>query len=100
MGILIVEDSPDMALSLLARLRSALALKREFDGRKAREKELLDMARRLSEANEALERLSVMDELTGVANRRHFNRTLDQEWSRTLRNRPFLSLILIDVDHF
>jgi diguanylate cyclase (GGDEF)-like protein len=85
---------------LLARLRSALALKRELDGRKAREQALLDMARQLREANEALERLSIMDELTGVANRRHFNRTLDEEWSRTLRNRPFLSLILIDVDCF
>jgi diguanylate cyclase (GGDEF)-like protein len=85
---------------LLARLRSALALKRELDGRKARERELLEMARQLREANEALERLSTLDELTGVANRRHFNRTLDEEWARTLRNRPFLSLILIDVDCF
>jgi diguanylate cyclase (GGDEF)-like protein len=85
---------------LLARLRSALALKYELDCRKAHEQELLDMTRQLREANAALERLSIMDELTGVANRRHFNRTLDQEWSRTLRNRPFLSLILIDVDCF
>jgi diguanylate cyclase (GGDEF)-like protein len=85
---------------LLARLRSALALKHELDGRKARERELLDMARQLREANAALERLSVLDELTGVSNRRHFNRMLDQEWSRTLRNRPFLSLLLIDVDCF
>jgi diguanylate cyclase (GGDEF)-like protein len=85
---------------LLARLRSALALKRELDDRKARAHELLDMARQLREANAALERLSILDELTGVANRRHFNRTLDQEWSRTLRNRPFLSLLLVDVDCF
>jgi diguanylate cyclase (GGDEF)-like protein len=40
------------------------------------------------------------DALTGVANRRKFDQTLEQEWQRSLRGADPLSLLLIDVDHF
>ena len=40
------------------------------------------------------------DALTGVANRRRFDYTLEQEWQRALRGTDPLSLLLIDVDHF
>lgn len=51
-------------------------------------------------ANEELTRLSLMDGLTGIANRRHFDRYLESEWNRSIRKHAPLSLILIDVDHF
>jgi diguanylate cyclase (GGDEF)-like protein len=54
----------------------------------------------LEQANQALHRLSYLDALTGVANRRHFNEYLDQEWRRAMRKQASLSLILLDVDHF
>jgi diguanylate cyclase (GGDEF)-like protein len=47
-----------------------------------------------------LQRLSVMDALTGIANRRAFETALDQEWRRTLRHKTPLCLLMIDVDHF
>jgi diguanylate cyclase (GGDEF)-like protein len=47
-----------------------------------------------------LEALSWTDGLTGVANRRHFDAMLDQEWSRALRTRAPLSIIMVDVDFF
>lgn len=55
---------------------------------------------RLEQANQALHRLSYLDALTGVANRRHFNEYLDQEWRRALRKQSTLSLILLDIDYF
>ncbi|MFN3586144.1 MAG: diguanylate cyclase domain-containing protein [Moraxellaceae bacterium] len=47
-----------------------------------------------------LSRLSREDVLTGLANRRHFNETFQQEWDRARREQRPLALIFIDVDHF
>jgi hypothetical protein len=47
-----------------------------------------------------LARLSVVDPLTGIANRRAFDAALDQEWRRSLRHRTPLCLLLADVDCF
>ena len=40
------------------------------------------------------------DPLTGIANRRTFERSLTMEWRRATRANDPLSLLLIDVDHF
>jgi diguanylate cyclase (GGDEF)-like protein len=45
-------------------------------------------------------RLSTFDGLTQVANRRHFEETLEREISRCHRYGRMLSLALIDIDHF
>lgn len=52
------------------------------------------------EAQEELKRLATRDGLTGVANRRSFDDTLEAEWLRGTRDVKPLSLVLIDVDHF
>jgi diguanylate cyclase (GGDEF)-like protein len=54
----------------------------------------------LKEANKKLEALSNTDGLTGIANRRYFDRILKQEWNRAKRAKHPISLLLIDVDHF
>jgi diguanylate cyclase (GGDEF)-like protein len=91
---------PYKQVELLVRLRSALALKEERDRRKARERDLLDVTRRLKEANRALEDLSNLDSLTGVANRRFFDTRFAHEWMRALREGAPLALIMLDIDHF
>ena len=47
-----------------------------------------------------LHRLSTIDPLTGIANRRAFEDALDQEWRRMMRHGSTLSLLMIDVDCF
>jgi diguanylate cyclase (GGDEF)-like protein len=47
-----------------------------------------------------LERLSIIDPLTGIANRRAFDDALGQEWRRMMRHQTPLSLLMIDVDYF
>ncbi|MHC1790369.1 GGDEF domain-containing protein [Solidesulfovibrio sp.] len=47
-----------------------------------------------------LELLSKTDDLTGIANRRHFDAVLTREYARHTRSGEKLSLILMDVDHF
>lgn len=54
----------------------------------------------IKQQSDQLRLLSSLDGLTGIANRRAFNETLNQEWLRTCRNGCPLSLLLIDVDHF
>ncbi|MEM9507907.1 MAG: diguanylate cyclase, partial [Cyanobacteria bacterium P01_E01_bin.35] len=54
----------------------------------------------LSLANRELEKLSVLDSLTQVANRRRFDDYLIQEWQRLKQEQGDLSLILCDIDYF
>lgn len=49
---------------------------------------------------DALEAVAYRDALTGVANRRAFERRLQEEWSRGLREATRLAVVLVDVDHF
>ncbi|MDJ0557469.1 MAG: diguanylate cyclase [Microcoleaceae cyanobacterium MO_207.B10] len=51
-------------------------------------------------ANQQLEKISRIDGLTGIANRRHFDEYLDKEWRRLTRTKSPLTLILCDVDYF
>ena len=84
----------------LARVRSALRLKHEIDRRKARERELIEATRQLYDLNTMLTRLSLIDSLTGIANRRNFERVMEKEWRRGYRSDGPLGLLMIDVDHF
>ncbi|MDR1219051.1 MAG: diguanylate cyclase [Treponema sp.] len=45
-------------------------------------------------------RAGLIDELTGLPNRRHFNDRLDMEWKRADREETPLSFMMIDIDHF
>ncbi len=44
--------------------------------------------------------LSTQDGLTGIANRRLFDRTIEAEWSRAVRSSLSISLVMIDIDFF
>jgi diguanylate cyclase (GGDEF)-like protein len=54
----------------------------------------------LAEANQILQHLVTVDDLTQVANRRQFDRYLEQEWQRMLREQHPLAVILCDIDLF
>lgn len=54
----------------------------------------------LEESNRKLQILNKTDELTGIANRRHFDVVVANEYARHTRSGQYLSLILIDVDYF
>lgn len=47
-----------------------------------------------------VELLSITDALTGVYNRRHFNTEFVKEIRRAKREAHYLSLLILDVDHF
>jgi len=80
-------------VELMARVKSALRLKQEMDCRKAREQELVVMT-------DKLRKLSTLDGLTGIANRRRFDDELLRTWRRGQRESSPVALILMDIDHF
>ncbi|KQV33838.1 diguanylate cyclase [Massilia sp. Root335] len=49
---------------------------------------------------ETLRRQSVLDPLTGLFNRRHFDAALKRELARARRKDVPVSLVLVDIDHF
>jgi diguanylate cyclase (GGDEF)-like protein len=63
-------------------------------------RELTLIRQQLEEKNKLLERLSTLDTLTGLANRRRFDDALQQEWKRAARDGSSLSLIFCDIDFF
>jgi diguanylate cyclase (GGDEF)-like protein len=54
----------------------------------------------VAEQTRALERLTLEDELTGIANRRAFDAALQSEWERAARRGDTLTVIMIDLDFF
>ena len=61
---------------------------------------LLVLTRKLDTANHELRRLTSLDGLTGVANRRHFDEVLEREWRRAMRQGTELSILMCDIDFF
>ncbi|MFT3857568.1 MAG: diguanylate cyclase [Aquabacterium sp.] len=54
----------------------------------------------LGDVRERLQRLTRVDGLTGVYNRRHLDLYLRQVWQRAQHERGHVSIIMVDVDHF
>jgi diguanylate cyclase (GGDEF)-like protein len=66
-----------------------------------------DMAAKLAEreeelqiANAHLDELASLDGLSGLANRRGFDRELDREWRHAGERGEPLALMMVDIDHF
>jgi len=55
---------------------------------------------KLTRTNEELERLSGLDPLTGIANRRAMDARIASEWARARRHGQHIALLLCDVDCF
>jgi diguanylate cyclase (GGDEF)-like protein len=61
---------------------------------------LLESEDELRESRRVLEKAALIDPLTGIGNRRAFDRTLKREWRRADRAKEPLALLFIDVDYF
>ena len=90
------------AVALLGAVAAAyrLLLRRA----QAREAELIRLVEertsQLQQANNHLQRLSYIDSLTGIANRRHFEEILEVEWRRAVRAGTPMTLLMLDIDNF
>lgn len=56
--------------------------------------------RELEDRNNELEKINTLDALSGIHNRRHFDKRIQAEIRRSRRELTPLSLIMFDIDHF
>jgi len=87
-------------VELIARIRYHSKAYLSAQQRDAAYHALHQSQRQLLAANIELQRLSNMDGLTGLNNRRRFDEYASAEWSRARRDKASLALLLADVDHF
>lgn len=78
---------------LEARVKSLLRIK-------ALQESLEERERQLEEINEKLERMSMTDGLTGIANRRSLEEKLQDMFEHSLRLHEPLSIVMCDIDRF
>ncbi|MGF1713830.1 diguanylate cyclase [Photobacterium chitinilyticum] len=71
-----------------------ISLNRELEQR------VSDRTAELESVNRKLEKISRLDPLTSVSNRRVFDERINEEWRRAERHQLPLSLLIIDVDLF
>ena len=64
------------------------------------EQKVQERTRELNAANEQLQKLSTIDGLTNILNRRSFDELFDKAWNISLREGQPLSAIVLDIDHF
>ena len=94
-----------MVLALLAALGAMVALFRlRTHSLMARHAEMERLVAQRTEelrlANEHLSRISFIDALTGLANRRRLDEALEHEWRRACRSHTSLAVVIADIDHF
>ena len=77
---------PFEPVELIARIAGAVRIKRLQDELRLR--------------NEQLDKLSRVDALTGLNNRRHIDEQLQKEASTARRHQQPLAVLMLDIDHF
>lgn len=90
---------PD-AIELIARIRHHSRAYLNQLQRDEAYRALRESQRKLLEINAELQRLTNVDGLTGLSNRRFFDEYMDMEWRRAIREQTMFCVLMIDVDDF
>ena len=88
------DGAPSYFISVIEDITSRKIVEKE------RDELIAELEDRVRLRTAELERLSHTDSLTGIANRRAFDRYLSAEWDRACRTRQPISIVLIDIDFF
>jgi len=91
---------PVRTRELLARIRAALRDKLSRERQRDATHELETATADLRRTNASLERLTAVDPLTQLPNRRQFNQVFVREWRRAARTSSTLAVLMVDIDHF
>lgn len=87
-------------VELIARVRHHSKSYLNLLQRDAAYRALDESQQKLIEMNRALQRLSHVDGLTGLSNRRYLDEYMGTEWKRAARELNDFSVLMIDVDSF
>jgi two-component system, chemotaxis family, response regulator WspR len=90
---------PD-AIELIARVRHHSKAYINQLERDEAYRALAESQRKLLETNRELERLTNVDGLTGLSNRRYFDDVSGPQWKLALRDQTPIAILMVDVDSF
>lgn len=99
-GVVEYIRKPIVKVDFLARVRVILRIFRELTQRREREQELLAKVHELEFRQSELQRLAVIDALTGVGTRQVFHQVLAKVWDSAIQQGRSLAVILADCDNF
>lgn len=108
-GIITIQNRADHAYNeqslktletLAAYIAIAIRNTQKNNALKAEIEEKNEIQNELAKLNKELQDLSEIDGLTGIANRRHFDEFYAYEFKRCLRSQEWMSLMMLDIDHF
>ncbi|MBL8111691.1 MAG: hypothetical protein JNK60_02320, partial [Acidobacteria bacterium] len=94
-GLVVEKERAEAARRESDALRAEAEARREELARKNRELHRANLS--LERANQKLRELSYLDEPTGLANLRHFEESLEEEWRRGLRSGTALGLLVLSL---
>jgi diguanylate cyclase (GGDEF)-like protein/PAS domain S-box-containing protein len=92
-GYVWIRDVVHVVRNAAGEVESLVGFMFDISERKKTEEQLLVL-------QQELEALSFKDGLTGIANRRQFDASLEREWAQASRDHTPLSLLMLDVDLF
>jgi diguanylate cyclase (GGDEF)-like protein len=95
-----VTNSLTVLIVLVIVAGLGISLLRQIRARVAIENELLRTQQTLERLNKALAEQALEDSLTGLANRRSFDLSLEIQFARAIQQSRSLGLILFDIDYF
>jgi two-component system, chemotaxis family, response regulator WspR len=92
------------ALAVLAVILAAagylLGLRRGRSGEGALRTQIDERNERVALLEHELLRVSSLDVVTGLHAQQHFQQFLENEWRRASRERQYVSVIMVEIDHF
>jgi diguanylate cyclase (GGDEF)-like protein len=84
-----------------AELQDLLEVQKHLNSELSEKSQMLDEAYdELRDVNDKLAHQANTDDLTGLANRRNFNRLIEHEYRRCIRGKQPLSVLMSDLDNF
>lgn len=95
-----VRRGPALEVELPVRIVTALHRRREMNTVMSRHRHLEETNSQLITASEIFRNISIRDALTGIPNRRFFDRYIDIVWKQSMSSLQPVSLMLVDVDYF
>lgn len=82
------------------KLTNFIGIQKDITARVERDQLLLSERQSLQQAKAKLENLVIIDSLTGIYNRRHFETQLNESWQFLTNTQGTLTLMMVDIDHF
>jgi diguanylate cyclase (GGDEF)-like protein/hemerythrin-like metal-binding protein/PAS domain S-box-containing protein len=99
-GLKLVSTSKIPFIDDTEEIQGVIGVSMDITERKRADTLIQELVHRLELERDQAQKSALIDGLTGIANRKGFDHTLEREYLRVQRSGASLALIMIDIDHF